>query len=368
MDTRGVDRRRVLLEQRRARTLASDARAGSWARGRARRVQREYLRERWRQHVVFLAGFAAMAFGVSWLMPTSFLKGLVVGGLLVTGPTLLWSWTVQVTGTAPVMMGDMAEQWTAGLLRKMQPHGWRILNRFVLERDDVDHLAISRGGVLVVETKWSATDWHSQYGRARLVGAVEQVKDSARILRLWHPVKSRQIGVDAVVVLWGGGTNRTKRWPESQQVVQRDGVTVVTGEALLPWLRDREAAHPAAQVGNDLGEQQTAELWRALDTQVRRRDPLEERDHPVPASIEQIVLRLGLSTLAAVGGLLYLGLLARVIDGSWLLLAVGAVSTVPAGVMLRASVARHIAWGWLFGLGVPVGALTIAELVYRSAL
>lgn len=70
MQTRKVNHFGELLQQRRMRVLASDARAGSWARGQARLAQRQYLRDRRRAYSGFTAVLLIVAVVVAWLMPT----------------------------------------------------------------------------------------------------------------------------------------------------------------------------------------------------------------------------------------------------------------------------------------------------------
>jgi hypothetical protein len=70
----------------------------------------------------------------------------VLGVLLAAVPGALWAWTVQVTGTGPVMISDQAEQWTAAELRKLRRHGWRVVNHFLLRNDDIDHVLTGPGG------------------------------------------------------------------------------------------------------------------------------------------------------------------------------------------------------------------------------
>lgn len=336
------------------RALASDARAGSWARGRARVAQREYLRENWLPYAGFLIGLLAVTLIVAWLMPTEFLRGLAAGAMLVAGPAMLWSWTLQVTGTAPVMMGDMAEQWTASELRKLRARGWRIINHFVLAKGDIDHVLVGPGGVYVLETKWSASSWLSDFGQARLHDAVAQTKANARVLRLWHPLKSRQVSVEPVVVLWGGGV---KDWPDLERIRRLDGATVLTGHALSTWA--------AGQSATALGAEQIAEAWTALEAQVTRRDPIDELDHPVPASMGEIAMRIGLASFSGIVGFLFVGELVRITNSLGLAVLIGTASTVPAVVLLLRSVARSAASGWLVGVGLPIVALSVAEAIYR---
>ena len=55
-------------------------------------------------------GLLIVTLVVASLMPTAFLPGLAVGGLLVAGPATLWSWTIQVTATGPCSPPDAAAE------------------------------------------------------------------------------------------------------------------------------------------------------------------------------------------------------------------------------------------------------------------
>ena len=127
---------RGTLTERRRRTLASDARAGSWARERVRTAQREYLREHWLLFGSFVAGVWMVAVLCGPTMPNAFMNGLVVGAGLVAAPVAVWVLAMQVTGSAPVMMGDQAEQWTAQELRPVTRRDWLLVNHLVLGPDD----------------------------------------------------------------------------------------------------------------------------------------------------------------------------------------------------------------------------------------
>jgi hypothetical protein len=142
LETAPVSWIRTVIEGQRRRALAGDARAGTWARGQARTAQREFLLEHWWLFALFLLAVLAVAIGCGRLMPNEFMKGLVLGAALVAGPGAVWVIAVQVTGSAPVMMGDQAEQWTAQELRKLSRRDWRLVNHFALASDDIDHVLI----------------------------------------------------------------------------------------------------------------------------------------------------------------------------------------------------------------------------------
>ena len=57
------------------------------------------------------------------LLPAGFLRGLLLGGALTATTGLLAFTVVQATGTASILMGESAEQWTASELRRLHRAG-----------------------------------------------------------------------------------------------------------------------------------------------------------------------------------------------------------------------------------------------------
>ena len=131
-----------LGEASQARRLASDTRAGVWARGKARREQRRFLKRKWRLFTGALLTWFALVAAAAAFMPGDLLRGMVIGAGAVAGPTGIWVLVIQLTGTASTMMGDTAEQWTAQELRPLSKDGWRLINHFGLTGDDLDHLLV----------------------------------------------------------------------------------------------------------------------------------------------------------------------------------------------------------------------------------
>lgn len=339
-----------LLSRRRQRELAGDARAGSWARARARTDQRAFLRAHWRPYCLAMVVMLAPGVLVAAFMPNAFLRGLVLGVLLAAVPGALWVWTVQVTGTAPVMMGDQAEQWTAAELRKLRRHGWRVVNHFLLRNDDIDHILIGPGGAYAIETKWSASPWESDFGRARQRDAIRQVTANARLTSLWHPLRKFTINAEPVVVLWGGDV---KNWTPPNSIQVKEGVLVVAGPALSTWL--------ASLGGEVLQPSQINDVWTAIETHLARRDSHDQLAHPLPASVTEIATRTLLSGAAVLLGFLFLGQVLRWTNSVAWTVGAGTASIGVALALSRIRKVRPASIGWSLGVGIPVGAILAAE-------
>jgi hypothetical protein len=301
--------------------LASDSRAGSWARGRARTAQRRYVAEHWPVFSGFLLAALAVTIGCCALMPNAFMRGLVIGVALVAAPVTIWVHAVQVTGTAQTMMGDLGEQWTAQELRRLGRRGWRLVNHVALGADDIDHVLIGPGGAFAVETKWSASPWQSGPGQARQREAAAQARRNARSLGLWHPFKSSHCSVEPVVVLWGQGVSA---WPTEQRVRVVDGVSVVIGPELRHWVADRCAA--------PLAPEQVRSAWAALNEHMLRRDPVDETKQPLPPSLAQWGARAGLGVGCAVAALLVFNAVLQWTDSA--VLTAGAAIALATAVIL----------------------------------
>lgn len=349
--------RQTLIAAQRRRRLASDDRAGTWARGRARSAQRDFLREHWLLFIFFLTVVLGTAVACGFLMPSDFMRGLVLGAAIVAGPGAVWVFTLQVTGSAAVMMGDQAEQWTAQELRRLGRKGWRLVNHFALGPDDIDHVLIGPGGAFAVETKWTGSSWLSEFGRKRQHDAAAQARANARTLRLWHPFHSNHIAVAPIVVLWGQGLSG---WPEEDQVRVIDGVTVVTGPALRRW---------TAGLGSDtLADAQISDGWAAMEAHVARRDPIEAAIHPVPTSVAEWAGRCSLAIVSAAAGLMAFGSVLDRLHAVVPTLIIAATLAAAGVVPLRFRCPPWLtwaAWAWTSVLVIASVALSVAELAYR---
>ena len=342
----------------RRRSLAGDARAGSWARGRARTAQREFLRETWWLFGAFIVVAEGAVLLSGLLIPSVFVRGLVLGAALVAAPGAVWVVAMQYTNTAPAMMGDQAEQWTAQELRRLQRQGWRLVNHFSLGLRDIDHALIGPGGAFSVETKWSGCSWKSDYGARRLHEAIAQARDNGRRLRLWQPFKSQDIPVTPVVVLWGRGLSK---WPTEDEVRTIEGVHVIAGPALRRWLERTDSV---------ILDDTTVEMaWSAIEAQVMRRDPIEAQLHPIPTSLAEWAARSLCAVISACLALIAFGQLFRVATPWWVAASAALLLGLPAAALLRSTVSYQpliwSAWAWGFTmLTLPI-AVSVAVLYSR---
>jgi hypothetical protein len=267
----------------RRRELAGDRRAGSWARGEARRAQREFAVRHWVRLVAgvtigLLPSLATIMVVVGSPAARAFLAG-VACTVAVVLPSF---WVFVASGSGPRLMGETAEQRTAADLRRQQDRGWRVVNRVVLGRGDIDHVLVGPGGLVVVETKWSAHDWGGRWGQVTVADSAARVRSKAMHLLRWAPIRPQRIGeVTSVLVLWGpGGPPRPFTHPT--------GTIVVSGPDFAGWC----AAHDAQA----LSDSQVDGVWSALAAHIR------QDGTALPASVASVLGRAtGVVTTFCVG-------------------------------------------------------------------
>jgi hypothetical protein len=323
----------TLSRRIRERELASDQRAGSWTRANVRRRQREFVKARW-LYVLAMPLLAMVLTPLTLLMP-SWSRMFLAGALVTSG---IWIAVVLVllgSGTGCLMMGDVGEQWTAQELRPLQRRGWKLINRMLLKRGDIDHVAIGPGGVLVVETKWSGDRWALDRTDARIQGAVDQVRRSSRSLRLFLKDVIGDAPVRSLVVLWD---------PEGRpgREIDVDGVAVVPGPSLPEWLKAVE--------NRDLTPEAAECAWRKLERHLSDRDAYElEKEGPPPKAGLDVVWEWGRFIAALIAGVWVAAELVRVF-GTVAGVALDATVLLGFGLLAhRFEKLRFAALGWLGG-------------------
>ena len=334
--------------------LASDERAGRWARAKARNRQRAFAKKHWR--VLFLMSFAMFtpAVIVSSLGSNDFLAGATVGAGAVATGAAVYVFILLLSGTAPTMMGDLAEQWTSQELRPLRQHGWKLVNHFGLGYGDQDHVLIGPGGLFLFETKWSASDWRLE-GDARIELARKQLTDNAKSLQLWAKSRGHLVDqVQRVLVLWGEVS------PELEDAItgkrHPDGTLVIRGRHLGAW---------ALRLGRGGGltEPQATVLWQDMDRQLIGRDALERERNPLPQSMWAIAIALGASVLTGLASLVGVNELAKLTPSTRWGFPIAGLG-VALGLLVRrvercrpyGTAVATGAFAWLVIIGLAMGA------------
>jgi hypothetical protein len=283
-------------DRRRRRQLAGDDRTGVWNRRQNREQRLHVLRSNQWSFLGAVTVGAALIAGVAFVIPGQFARGLFVGVGVSTLVAMIGYLVLALSGTVARGMGATAEMWTASELRRLRKHDWLIVNGLALEGRDIDHVLIGPGGIVVVESKWSAAGWDLSTPDRALAKAVDQVVANARSLRLWRAVKASGAPVGSLVVLWGG--SRTGSSERPSQPVELGETTVAFGlTAIRHWV-SAVADKPLIVSAADAGM-----VWRELDRLVAQR---EDRDHTAapPASIDHVLWTVVATAVAFIATLL----------------------------------------------------------------
>src|SRR5436190_828742 len=109
------------------REFASSDRAGGWARGEAMRRQYAFARRAWKGLIV-----AAVA---PWLESPLLLllapapRWLGIGAMAASTVWIVAWVVVMGSGTAPMRMGELGEQWTAKEVHALRRAQWKVIQR-----------------------------------------------------------------------------------------------------------------------------------------------------------------------------------------------------------------------------------------------
>ncbi|MCW2572213.1 MAG: hypothetical protein JWO88_2271 [Frankiales bacterium] len=319
------------LAHRREKELASDRRAGWTARTSIRERHRQTVRAHWRLLAV-LAAALLVVFGVAGVFANGPLqRGIIVGtGVTLTACTVA-ALVVLTSGSAPLMMGELAEQWTAQELRPLREHGWKLVNHFGLGSGDHDHVVVGPGGVVLVETKWGGTPWDIDARDAFFRRALEQTAHNAKQLARWHGVAQHgRPDVEAVLVVWGPAARNLRDHPVRRH---ESGVVVMSGDRLRDWMHSRGRDRlSTSQVEGIIGE---------IDRHLVRRDERERVSRPMPRSLAEMVQATVAGLVLAAAGFALTSWLLRLVESMVVWLAVG-LALFGASELVR----RRSRWRW----------------------
>lgn len=341
-----VELDRLLVE----RTLAGTARAGAWSRGQARRRQIQFLHDAWRRlSLIVVSGLALTP--VLLLFP-EWSRSFAAGAWIATIAWVVVQHVVLSSGSASLVMGEAGEIWTAQEMRRPSRRRWKVINRVILGRGDIDHVALGSAGVVVLETKWSAVGWPDNAdARAKVDAAVAQVqRNSDRIRGFIRPELSGAPTYPAVI-LWGSDEP-----PGLARVsgAERDGVPLLRGRDLQRWLD----ALPDAGIDRAAIEA----VWRRIADQTLARQSHDElRQGVPPMGLNDYFDKALQIVLGATSGFLAAAVLLAWLD--WKLYLVAAV--VIGGLELAGAGIRGAR---LFARSALVGSQSVTALIVGALL
>jgi nuclease-like protein len=219
-----------------------------------------------------------------------------------------------------------------------------VVNGLALEGRDIDHVLVGPGGVVVVESKWSADGWDVRTPDPALTKAADQVVANARSLRLWTAVKASGAPVRSLVVLWGG--SRTGSPERPTEPVEFGHTTVAVGlTAVRKWI---SAAANSADV---MSATAVERVWRELDRVVTRREELDRTATP-PVSIDHLVWTVVATVIAFIATPLGCFETFGWTRSWWLFLASVAVLLGACLLLRRWAATRTLAGGGIAGLAL----------------
>ena len=325
------------------RALASVDRTGAFAKGKARRRHRQFVTRNWRW-LLLLDAVVVLAFAPSAALSSGVLRGFFLGVSVSTAISLDVVAVLLLSGTAGVLMGELAEGWTASEVQGLAKSGWRLINRVRFRRyGDIDHIAFGPAGAVVLESKWSSEPWaESRELQRRLRNAAERVVADARDLRLM--LRQQGYTVRSAIVLWTVGSR-----DEPTIVYETVGeLSIVNGHRLQEWMCDAGAAATQDEV---------EAAWSRVAKHVARRDAFDrETEPPVPPSFSETVTGLVSGVFGALAAVFVVATVAQWQPQIWLWVPT-LVATITTGTLLRRTTSFHAR---CLGTGAQLAGIALA--------
>lgn len=213
--------------------------------------------------MLFVAVFTCALIAMLYVFLPAAVFPYFAGAIVASAFWLVYGLFLESSGFGHKRSGILAEEWTAGELRSLRKHGWRVVNHVMLEHSDVDHALLGPGGFYAVETKFRS-DWSR--ARQELDSVGKNARDSARKLAL--RMKAKPTDVAPLVVMWGAGVA-----DEFDEAYETDGVIFCPGGRLREFLLAQPTRVPAEAVGSTFDH---------LDAYVERRDRGERKQAGLP--------------------------------------------------------------------------------------
>jgi len=238
--------------RRRQNDLSSNQRAGIHSRRQIRGSLAHWLRVVWRA-LLFAALLTLALLGMLNVFTPAPLFPYLAGATVASAFWFVYLLFIESSGFGHKRTGIRAEEWTAGELRSLRKHGWRVVNHVMLEHSDVDHALVGPGGLLAVETKFRS-DWSS--ARSELDGIARAAKAAAQ--KLAPRMRARRSQVVPLVVMWGPGVA-----DEFSRCFEHDGVEFCPAGQLREFVLSQPSQLTDAEIKS---------AFSHLDDYVRKRD------------------------------------------------------------------------------------------------
>lgn len=226
---------------------------------KARMQRRAFYRSSW--WLLLLAGIVATVIAVPlWTLGRPPLREFALGAYVATCVLFAVFTAGAVTGSWNRWMGGLAEDWTGDSLKRFKRQGYRLYQSVPAEWYDIDHVIVGRGGVIALETKWSAQSFGQNW---RQQPELQHWLTVTRIRSRRIRVVTKQ-PIIAVLVVWG---------PVRKDLP--DGLTQIDDVWVMNPPRGRLTLEPLLTGSYSAGE--IHEITRTLDEYVATVVPLADR-------------------------------------------------------------------------------------------
>ena len=284
-------------------------------------------------------------------------RQFVSGAWLALASSLVVYWVTIASGSATRLMGQVGEQWTAAELRTLARHGWKTVHHVFVGPHELDHVAVGPGGVVVLDSKWTAWRRALPDDAGEFALAARRIGERADMLARTLRHLTGQCPVHCAVVVWGPEVAIS----DAVHGVPLEKAAVVAGDQLRDWLGEVTLPLP----GSALDSARVESAWEHLEREATRADARDQRSGRHPTSIFDVAMQLWWGIVGGFAGVFAIGTVWGHLD---------AVAALPASGLLaaagcagrRSRAMRTAATGWVTGIAgtlIIVAVLTLTMLV-----
>jgi hypothetical protein len=345
----------------RKRTLAGTRRTGQYSRGMGWTRMLDFGRKAW-WLLILLPVACVVAF-----IPVALRAGETGREVIFTAAAVSGIWldilaAVVWTGAGTNFMGANGEAWTAGELRRLRCKGWHLVNGMKRDRwSDIDHILVGPGGVLVVETKWSADPWplkgpQTGFMEGAIKKAANQVHTNRKVVADWIHEVAPDLPVRSVAVLWSASPQHG-----THERTWRDQHTIILhGEHFRSWLKNELA-------GDGVDAEEVHRVWTELNRRVELQDnERAEEKVSIPPTLWNLITELVFKPLVGLIAAVYAISLTRFVHNRPIDLIASVAAVAFGYVACRVPPLRRIAIGWMTVSSVYL--IAVIAILIRDAI